>query len=392
MAEFIKGLELSRDFFLDIAKPILDRHYPDLEYSAGLIGYGSDVLGYDDEVSRDHMWGPRFYLFLKPEDAVKKQKIMDTFSETLPYRYKGYSVNFSEPDPNDNGVRHAKFIDSGKVNPLIFIQTFEEFLIERIGIADLSGLQPVDWLTFSEHRLLSLVSGTMFIDKLKVMDRISPLKYYPKDVKAYLIASNWNIIASEQAFVRRCGECGDETGSVIICARIAERLMRLCFLYTDTYAPYSKWFGTAFDRLSAGGKSASLPSGREAADCGGVPQLSASQSFDSLLAGIRELINSALHAPSLARREDSLVRAQAMAAAMHNASGLTDYVDYEIESYFGRNIKVIFADKFAQAMSEKLKGTAFENIPLIGSLSQVGGLSDISDDCRFQEKIRRLYE
>ena len=108
----------------------------------------------------------------------------------------------------------------------------------------------------------------MFIDKLKVMDRISPLKYYPKDVKAYLIASNWNIIASRQAFVRRCGECGDETGSVIICARIAERLMRLCFLYTDTYAPYSKWFGTAFDRLSAGGKSASLPSGREAADCG----------------------------------------------------------------------------------------------------------------------------
>ena len=46
----------------------------------------------------------------------------------------------------------------------------------------------------------------------------------------------------------------------------------------------------------------------------------------------------------------------------------------------------------AQAMSKKLKGTAFENIPLIGSLSQVGGLSDISDDCRFQEKIRRLYE
>ena len=57
MAEFIKGLELSRDFFLDIAKPILDRHYPDLEYSAGLIGYGSDVLGYDDEVSRDHKIG-----------------------------------------------------------------------------------------------------------------------------------------------------------------------------------------------------------------------------------------------------------------------------------------------------------------------------------------------
>lgn len=25
--------------------------------------------------------------------------------------------------------------------------------------------------------------------------------------------------------------------------------MRLCFLYKSTYAPYSKWFGTAFSRL-----------------------------------------------------------------------------------------------------------------------------------------------
>lgn len=27
-------------------------------------------------------------------------------SENLPYTYKGYSVNFSEPDFNDCGVRH----------------------------------------------------------------------------------------------------------------------------------------------------------------------------------------------------------------------------------------------------------------------------------------------
>ncbi len=63
MAEFIKGLELSRDFFLDIAKPILDRHYPDLEYSAGLIGYGSDVLGYDDECQGTICGVPAFICF-----------------------------------------------------------------------------------------------------------------------------------------------------------------------------------------------------------------------------------------------------------------------------------------------------------------------------------------
>ena len=44
MAAFIKGKELCRGFFEQVAKPILDRGFPGLEYSAGLLGYGSDVL------------------------------------------------------------------------------------------------------------------------------------------------------------------------------------------------------------------------------------------------------------------------------------------------------------------------------------------------------------
>ena len=59
MSEFIKGMELCEKFFDDCAKTIIEDNFPDLKYSAGLIGYGSDVLGYDDIVSTDHMWGPR---------------------------------------------------------------------------------------------------------------------------------------------------------------------------------------------------------------------------------------------------------------------------------------------------------------------------------------------
>lgn len=45
MNDFIKGLELCEGFFDECAKPIIDKYFPDLQYSAGLIGYGSDVLG-----------------------------------------------------------------------------------------------------------------------------------------------------------------------------------------------------------------------------------------------------------------------------------------------------------------------------------------------------------
>ncbi len=38
MAAFIKGKELCKNFFFDVAKPILDTYYPALSYSVGLIG------------------------------------------------------------------------------------------------------------------------------------------------------------------------------------------------------------------------------------------------------------------------------------------------------------------------------------------------------------------
>ena len=41
MSDFIKGLALCEGFFNECAKPIIDKYFPDLHYSAGLIGYGS---------------------------------------------------------------------------------------------------------------------------------------------------------------------------------------------------------------------------------------------------------------------------------------------------------------------------------------------------------------
>lgn len=360
MDKFMKGLALCEGFFQDCARGIIEKHFPGLRYSAGLIGYGSDVLGYDDPVSTDHMWGPRFYMFLDEEDIGKKEAVFRILGEELPYTYKGYSVNFTEPAPHDGGVQHPEFITSGKVNPLVFIQTFDSFLLEQLGTANLKNIAPFEWLAFSEHRLLSLVRGRFFADRLGCAAALEKIRYYPKDVKLYLTASNWNIIASEQAFVRRCGDCGDGIGSRIVCARICERLMRLCFLYRDTYAPYSKWFGTAFDKLD-------------------VP------------AEIKRAIGGALAADSLEVREDCLVKAQALAAELHNGSGLTERVDFRVERYFGRDIKVIFADKFSDAARDELKGSAFENVPLMGSLSQIGGLECIADDKAYRERVMGLY-
>lgn len=361
MREFIHGLELCEDYFFEIAKPILDKHFPNLQYTAGLLGYGSDVLGYDDETSTDHMWGPRFYLFLGDEDITCENEIRRIFADNLPYTYRGYSVNFSAPDWNDGGVRHPEFINTGPVDPLLFINTPDKFIRGVLGCADISEPDTFDWLAFSEHRLLSLASARLFMDNLSMRTILDKFKYYPETIRLYLIASCWDAIACEQAFFKRTGAYGDELGSRLICARITERLMRLCFLYKGVYAPYSKWFGTAFDRLD----------------------------IDN---SIKQSIKQAVNADNLIEREKNLINVQAALADMHNDSGLTERVDYRIESYFSRDIKVIFADKFAEAAALKLKGTSLENIPLIGSLSQIGGLSSVSDNPEYLERIKRFYK
>ena len=57
----MQGLELSRRFYFEAVRPILDRSFPDLEHAAALIGHGSELLGFDDELSQDHQWGARVY-------------------------------------------------------------------------------------------------------------------------------------------------------------------------------------------------------------------------------------------------------------------------------------------------------------------------------------------
>lgn len=53
------GADLSRDYFEQVVAPLLERSAPGLPYAAARLGSGSDVLGYDDEQSRDHDWGLR---------------------------------------------------------------------------------------------------------------------------------------------------------------------------------------------------------------------------------------------------------------------------------------------------------------------------------------------
>src|SRR5688500_20274327 len=97
MPKFIPGLKLCRLFYEQEVTPILNKNFPRLRNSAAIIGWGSEVLGFDTPISRDHHWGPRLLLFLSEKDYRRlKGQISEALSDQLPYEFMGYSTNYSE--------------------------------------------------------------------------------------------------------------------------------------------------------------------------------------------------------------------------------------------------------------------------------------------------------
>ena len=305
MPDFIQGLKLSELFYSEAAKPILDTFFPQVSYSAGLLGWGSEVLGYDDVRSSDHHWGPRFFLFLSIEDIKQhKTAIHETLSQNLPHRFRGYPTSFGEPD--EVGVRHLSEIDSGPVNHMIHIDTIKNFFGWYLGCNPYEPVTAADWLSFSEHKLLGVTSGKVFHDGLGELEEMRrKFAYYPRDVWLYQLLAQWIKIFEDREFVSRSGDVGDELGSMVIASRQVKRLMHLCFLMERKYAPYTKWFGTAFSKLEC------------AAELGPI--------FRDVLLSL-----------TWQERESHLARAYRVIARMHNGLKITPPIVEDVNKYYGR--------------------------------------------------------
>ena len=240
---FIKGLDLSELFYKEAVKPILVQRFPDLPYSAALIGPGSDVLGFDTPQSMDHDWGPRLMLFLAEADhKTYHNAISQALSRELPGEIHGYPTNFGRHEDGTALMAAAKgaAIDHGV--KILTVQFFKAIL----NFDPLGDIRAVDWVSVPENHLWMLTAGRVFHDGLGQLGPIqATLRYYPHDVWLYLLAAQWRRIAQEEAFMGRCGQVGDDLGSRLIAARLVHDLIRLCFLMERRYAPYIKWLGSA---------------------------------------------------------------------------------------------------------------------------------------------------
>ena len=104
----MRGLELSRGYFEAFGRPMLESQFPEiLPYlAAGLIGSGSECLGFDDETSTDHDFEPGFLIFLPGEEIVDRRTafLLERAYAKLPKEYKGFKRSLMAPV---GGARHG---------------------------------------------------------------------------------------------------------------------------------------------------------------------------------------------------------------------------------------------------------------------------------------------
>jgi hypothetical protein len=362
MPQFISGIELSRRFYQEAVRPILDARFPGLPYAAAHIGPGSDVLGFDTEMSADHDWGPGVLLFLRDADARLGDDIRAAMSQELPHVFAGYPVGMSAPDRE--GVRQMQptpeALEEHRVRPI----ALRAFMQQQLAYDIDRPLDNADWLTISSQKLRELTAGAVHHDQIGELTALrARLAWYPHDIWLYLLASGWQRIGQEEHLMPRAGYVGDELGSALISSRLVRDIMSLCFLIERQYAPYPKWFGTAFQQLDC------------AVDLG--PALWRAQC-----------------APHWRERESALCEAYTYLARMHNRLGITEPLTETCSSFYSRPFQVIYGGRFAATICAQIADQEVRIIAarrLIGSVDQFSDSTDIRADPAWRQLLRELY-
>jgi hypothetical protein len=338
---FLPAAELNRGFYADVVGPLV----APWEHSAALIGWGSQVLGYDTERSTDHGWGPRVKVFVtRDDDIAPAQAAIDA---GLPDEYAGWPVAFGW---DDTPVTHH-----------VRVSTPSRWFAAHLGFDPRRPISTADWLTTPQQLLLELTSAAVYHDGLGVLGEAqSAVAYFPDDLRTWMLACQWRRLSQEEPFVGRTAEVDDELGSRLLAAQLVRVLMQLHFLYARVYWPYSKWFGTAYARL---------------------PQ------SDALL----PCFHAATEATTFAGREDALVAAAETLAAMHNASGLPVVDDPTVRPFYTRPFRVLDAERFAAACLEAVREEQLQRTPLIGSVDQVTEGTDVKSRAAVAHRLRDLY-
>lgn len=243
----ICGLKLARECWNACGKPLIADKYPEYQgrIAAGLVGHGSECYGFDDDLSRDHDFGPRFCLWLTDEDYAAIGERLQADYEALPQSFMGYGPRESTARAQGAGRRDGVF-------------RIGDFFESITGYRQApSTNNPHEWLMLDEATLAAATNGEVFADPLgKFLDTRQGFKTMPEDVRLALISKRLGMMAQAGQYnVPRMLARGDGAAAWLSIGEFVQAAASLVFLLNNPitvgYLPYYKWRFAALRRLSS---------------------------------------------------------------------------------------------------------------------------------------------
>ena len=224
------GLELAERFYKEFGEKMIDESFSHIrQYLAiGLCGSGSECMGFDDELSRDHDFEPGFCIFLPGEELVspRDEFLLERAYSKLPKEFLGFKRNALNPV---GGNRHG----------VIRIHNFfSEKTCDKNGDLTNSG-----WFYVSEQFLLEATNGKIFSDNFGLLTTIrNKLSYLPEDIRLKKLTGNLLIMAqSGQYNYPRCIKRNETGAAQLAATEFVNAALKVIFLLNKKYIPYYKW-------------------------------------------------------------------------------------------------------------------------------------------------------
>lgn len=226
----ISGLELSKCYYETYGKAMLKEQFPEYadRVAAGLVGHGSECLGFDDMWSKDHDFGPGFCLWLTEKDYEKVGQKMQEAYEALPKAFMGYPA------------RNTSKRGGGRVGVLSIPEFYEEFTGNGA------------WSEMEDEKLAMAVNGEMFDDPLGEFSAIREQLQngMPFAVWKRRLANAVALTAQAGQYnYGRCKKRNDIVAANLALDEFVREGMRTAYLLNRRYMPYYKWAWRGLENL-----------------------------------------------------------------------------------------------------------------------------------------------
>ena len=226
----ISGLELSKCYYETYGKAMLKEQFPEYadRVAAGLVGHGSECLGFDDMWSKDHDFGPGFCLWLTEKDYEKVGQKMQEAYEALPKAFMGYPA------------RNTSKRGGGRVGELRIPEFYEEFTGNGA------------WSEMEDEKLAMAVNGEMFDDPLGEFSAIREQLQngMPFAVWKRRLANAVALTAQAGQYnYGRCKKRNDIVAANLALDEFVREGMRTAYLLNRRYMPYYKWAWRGLENL-----------------------------------------------------------------------------------------------------------------------------------------------